>query len=272
MPTAPTPRKLPVLLPEASGATRSAAATRLSPAARALHLAILHAFAATGRPPAPDTLERQARTPDAPARRPHDDPVGGPAGGRGPTPHGQSGAAPGPGTDDVTEVVPLDTSAAMAELLAADAVVLDDTGAIVAAYPFSATPTLHRVEISGGPTVFAMCAVDALGMSAMLARPVAITAREPDSDRQVRVEVDGGTAAFQPATAVVFAGTTGDWCCGPAAVRRCGTINFFTTAQAAESWAARHPEVSGQVIDQQQALAWGVREFAGLLGRGEAGR
>jgi hypothetical protein len=43
-------------------------------------------------------------------------------------------------------------------------------------------------------------------------------------------------------------------------------VNFFTTAQAATAWAARHPEVAGQVLDQQQALAWGVREFAGLLG------
>ena len=30
-------------------------------------------------------------------------------------------------------------------------------------------------------------AVDALGVSAMLARPVTIAAREPDADRQIRV-------------------------------------------------------------------------------------
>jgi hypothetical protein len=224
MPHPATPRKLPALPPAARCDTRAAAATCLSPAARALHRAILHAFAETGRAPAPQELDRQAGT-------------------------------------------PLDTRAALAELLAADAVVLDAGGAVVAAYPFSATRTLHRVEIRGGPTVFAMCAVDALGTSAMLGRPVTVTAREPDSDRQVRIEVDGGTAAFEPESAVVFAGTTGDWCCGPAATQRCGTINFFTTAQAAESWAARHPEVTGQVLDQRQALAWGVREFAGLLGR-----
>lgn len=73
---------------------------------------------------------------------------------------------------------------------------------------------------------------------------------------------------FEPATTVVYAGTTGDWCCGPAAQQRCGTINFFTSAHAAEAWAAHHPEVTGQVVAQQQALAWGVREFAGLLAAG----
>jgi hypothetical protein len=34
----------------------------------------------------------------------------------------------------------------------------------------------------------------------------------------------GEQASFEPATAVVYAGTTGDWCCGPAAQQRCGTI------------------------------------------------
>ncbi len=211
-----------------SGDTRTARATRLTPAARTLHLVILRAFADSGRPPSPADLDRNAH------------PLG------------------------------VDAAAAMAELVAGDAVVLDRDGTVLAAYPFSATPTLHRVAVRGGPTVHAMCAVDALGMSAMLARPVTIIGREPDTDRQVviTVRVDGEQATFEPATAVVYAGTTGDWCCGPAAGQRCGTINFFTAPETASAWAARHPEVNGQILDQQQALAWGVREFAGLLGAG----
>ncbi len=127
----------------------------------------------------------------------------------------------------------------MAELVAGDAVVLGHDGAVVAAYPFSATPTLHRVAVDGGPRVYAMCAVDALGMSAMLARPVTIAAREPDTDLQIRVRVDGEQATFEPPTTVVYAGTTGKGCCGRAAQQRCGTINFFTTA-----YARHHPTVA----------------------------
>ena len=214
------------VLQATSGATRTAHATRLTPAARALHLVILRGFADTGRPPSSADFDRTAHT------------------------------------------LGVDAAVAMAELVAGDAVVLDRDGAVLVAYPFSATPTLHRVAVRGGPRVHAMCAVDALGMSAMLARPVTITAGEPDTDRQVliTVRVDGEQATFAPATTVVYAGTTGDWCCGPAAGQRCGTINFFTTTQAAEAWAARHPQVTGQILDQRQALAWGVREFAGLLG------
>jgi hypothetical protein len=216
------------VLQATSGDTRTAHATRLTAATRTLHQVILRGFADTGRPPSPAELDRTAHT------------------------------------------LGVDAVAAMAELVAGDAVVLDHDGAILAAYPFSATPTLHRVAVRGGPTVDAMCAVDALGMSAMLARPVTITACEPDTDRQVliTVRVDGEQATFAPATTVVHAGTTGDWCCGPAAQQRCGTINFFTTPETAGAWAARHPEVTGQILDQQQALAWGVREFAGLLAAG----
>ena len=225
MPETPATQQAPDVPQAASADTRAARATRLTPPARALHLAILRAIADTGRPPSPTELDQHARTRGLDAR-------------------------------------------AMAELVAGDAVVLDGDGAVQAAYPFSATPTRHLVDVRGGPRVYPMCAVDALGMSAMLARPVTIAAREPDTDQQVLVGVDGERATFEPATAVVYAGTTGDWCCGPAAQQRCGSINFFTTAQAARAWAARHPEVTGQVLEQQQALAWGVREFAGLLAAG----
>lgn len=42
---------------------------------------------------------------------------------------------------------------------------------------------------AGGPTAYAMCAIDTLGMSAMLGRPVTITAAEPDTG----IDVGAGT-------------------------------------------------------------------------------
>jgi hypothetical protein len=58
----------------------------------------------------------------------------------------------------------------LAELAASDVIAFDDGGRIRAAYPFSPVPTLIRVRWPGGPTVHAMCAIDALGLSAMLDR------------------------------------------------------------------------------------------------------
>jgi Alkylmercury lyase len=76
-----------------------------------------------------------------------------------------------------------------AELTEADLLAFTPDGGIRAAYPFSPAPTPIRVRWDGGPEVHAMCAIDALGMSAMLGRPVAITAAEPDTGRPITVTV-----------------------------------------------------------------------------------
>jgi len=57
---------------------------------------------------------------------------------------------------------PFDVSQVLAELADGDFLCLDDAGQITAAYPFSALPTRHRVQIPGEATVFAMYAIDAL--------------------------------------------------------------------------------------------------------------
>ena len=59
----------------------------------------------------------------------------------------------------------LDPQAALAALAAADLVHADPaTGRVRVAYPFSGPPTPHRVELAEGPPVYAMCALDALGI------------------------------------------------------------------------------------------------------------
>lgn len=157
-----------------------------------------------------------------------------------------------------------DPERVLAEMAELDVVVFDDRGEIRAAYPFSPAPTAIRVVWAGGPAVFAMCAIDALGVSAMLDRPVIITAAEPDTGAAITVRVDHDTARWTPESAVVFASSSGDACC-PSADRTCGHINFFTSDQAALAWAARHPELSGAALDQANALAYGVAEFSTLL-------
>jgi hypothetical protein len=150
-----------------------------------------------------------------------------------------------------------------AELSAADLVAFTAGGEIRAAYPFSPVPTSIRVSWPGGPDVYAMCAIDALGISAMLGHPVTITAAEPVTGKRIAVAVDGAHARWTPRTAVVFAGSTGDADC-PSVDRCCGYISFFTTARAARTWARRHPEVAGTVLRRGGALRLGIEEFATL--------
>jgi len=151
-----------------------------------------------------------------------------------------------------------------AELTRADLLAFTPGGEIRAAYPFSPAPTPIQVRWNGGPDVHAMCAIDALGMSAMLGRPVAIIAAEPGTGRAITVTVDAGQARWAPRTAVVFAGDAGDAGC-PSADRCCGYISFFTTGRAARAWARRHPEITGTVLRQAGALRIGIATFGALL-------
>jgi Alkylmercury lyase len=111
---------------------------------------------------------------------------------------------------------------ALAELNHADLVVLDRRGELLAAYPFSAAPTPHCLTLGGGVSVHAMCAIDALGVSAMLGQPVTVTSAQPGTGRQVTVQVDGDQATWEPPTAVVLVAAAGD-CRAPSAQRTAAT-------------------------------------------------
>ena len=134
--------------------------------------------------------------------------------------------------------------AVLAELAEADAIVFNDHGEIRAAYPFSPRHTPIRVSWPDSPAVYTMCAIDALGMSAMLGHPVTITAAEPDTGRVITVNVDGSRARWRPRGAVVFVGSAGDTC-RPSVDRSCGYINFFASARSARAWADRHRKSPG---------------------------
>ena len=154
--------------------------------------------------------------------------------------------------------------AVLDELATADAIAFGADGEIRAAYPFSPVRTPVRVSWAGGPAAYAMCAIDALGMSAMLSHPVTITAAEPDTGRIITIHADGSQARWHPRTTVVLAGSAGD-ACRPSAERSCGYINFFASRRAARAWARRHPEVTGRLLTQDGALGIGIAEFGTLL-------
>jgi hypothetical protein len=141
-----------------------------------------------------------------------------------------------------------------------------ESGVISAAYPFSGVPTPHVVQIRGGSRVFSMCAIDALGMAAMLDEEVTIQSAEPESGCVIEVRVSpSGEAIWEPAAAVVFLGERRNCETTAAADLCCGFINFFTSKASADAWAERHPEVSGRVLGQEEAMGIGVRTFGSLL-------
>jgi hypothetical protein len=160
---------------------------------------------------------------------------------------------------------PFEVTEVLAELADGDFLYLDHAGQITAAYPFSALPTRHQVQIAGNATVFAMCAIDALGVSAMTCFPVLIESADPSTGEPITVIVDGTSATWDPVTAVVYVGRTGGECAGPSASVCCGYINFFATQAAATAWAASHPQITGGILSQDRALQLGIGIFGQLL-------
>ncbi|MFE4972908.1 alkylmercury lyase family protein [Kitasatospora sp. NPDC056651] len=151
----------------------------------------------------------------------------------------------------------------LAELADGDFLTLDEAGDIRAAYPFSAVPTRHRVRLDDGVEVWSMCAVDALGIPAMLRRDAVISSTDPVSGAPVTVTATGGSLHWEPASAVVFLGERPGG--GPAATVCCDALNFFTDAANAEAWASGHPEVPGRTLDRTDAEQLGRQVFGPLL-------
>ncbi len=184
-----------------------------------------------------------------------------------------------PAASDLAETAArYDTSVAavLAALHTGDFLQLAADGQIRAAYPFSAVPTAHQVDLDGGPRVHAMCAIDALGIAAMIHAAVTITSADPHTGDlvSITVQADGATAAWHPPAAVVFAGrhaSRGGDARGPiraipaAADVSCGYVNFFSSTASAAAWASGHPEATGDILGHAAALRLGTAIFGPLL-------
>jgi alkylmercury lyase-like protein len=154
----------------------------------------------------------------------------------------------------------------MGALAAADLVHRDPaSGTISVAYPFSGRPTVHRVELAGGPTVSAMCALDALGIPQMTHRDARIRATDPVSGQPITIESRQGAWQWAPATTVVLVATAAGGVCGAVADCCCPYINFHTDPQHAQAYLHAHPGMTGELLNQADAVATARRMFGGLL-------
>jgi alkylmercury lyase-like protein len=79
-------------------------------------------------------------------------------------------------------------AAAIEELDARDLVYIQD-GRVVLAYPWSGTPTPFVMRLSRGRERWACCAIDALGIAAMLGEPVEVESRCHHCEEPLRLHV-----------------------------------------------------------------------------------
>ena len=157
----------------------------------------------------------------------------------------------------------IELDAGLDQLVAVDLVEADPaTERLLGAYPFSAIPRGHKVELAGGPTVEAYCAIDALGIPAMLNRDVVISSRDPDTGEPIRITVTNGEASWRPDDTVVVIGS--DRSCGVSACSRCPYITFHSSPATAAAH-VQAADLAGEILTQPQALAAGALLFGELL-------
>ena len=155
----------------------------------------------------------------------------------------------------------LDFDKARDQLAAEDLVHFDADGSIAVAYPFSGRPTSHRVLL-GGRSVYAMCAIDALGIAPMFDRAIVVTSHDPITDAEINVWLQpDGAATWQPEEAVVV---TGRCCEGAAFEGCCRVLNFFASSENAERYLSERA-VHGFPITLPQAIDVGRAIFGDVL-------
>jgi hypothetical protein len=103
------------------------------------------------------------------------------------------------------ELPPTEVAARLRELAAGDYLCLDEAGQVGCLYPLSPGPTSHVVVIDGQRR-FAMCAIDLLGIPAMLGRALDLEARCAACGRAIELRVrPGAVIAADPPNALVVA-------------------------------------------------------------------
>ena len=154
---------------------------------------------------------------------------------------------------------------ALEQLDAADAVHLTD-GIVTVAYPFSGTPTPHRVELDGLPAVWAMCAIDALGLPAMAGRDGRISSADPADGTPIEVTVRDRAWSWTPGSTVVVAARAAG--CGPDGGSfevMCPHTAFHASRSSARAWLATHGGLDAEILDQETAIECGRLNFGTLL-------
>ncbi|MGH8006550.1 MAG: alkylmercury lyase family protein [Candidatus Binatia bacterium] len=135
------------------------------------------------------------------------------------------------------------------------------------AYPFSNEPTPHKVQLADGPQVYAMCAIDALGMPFMLKKDAEIYSACTQCRGEIQIQFQSGHIRQErPKGIVVWFPAMKEKCL--AATDLCPAVNFFCSAVHLGQWRAGHPVQSGQRLTLLQALEHGRKTFEPLLQEG----
>ena len=133
--------------------------------------------------------------------------------------------------------------------------------AIAAAYPFSGSSTSHVVifKKEAFKSLYAMCAIDALGVGFMFNCDVIIESNCFHCNEKVRIVIQNNEiVSLSPEELVVWGDMEYSNC---ESVSVCKNINFFFSENHFTQWQKKMPNRSGSLLQIQEALYLGKMFF-----------
>lgn len=117
----------------------------------------------------------------------------------------------------------------------------EGTQEIVSIYPLSLAPTKHKILLEDGKKLFAMCAVDALGVPNMFNRIVKIVSRCEWCKQKITIEIKNGEVLKKSHPHILIWSPKREET--PAAETCCPMVNFFCSKEHLKEWEDRNPDL-----------------------------
>ncbi|MHA1987442.1 MAG: alkylmercury lyase family protein [Promethearchaeota archaeon] len=139
-----------------------------------------------------------------------------------------------------------------------DAIHLNENKTLIeAAYPFSNIKTAHLVEFKekSYKNIYAMCAIDALGIPFMLKSDIIIKSKCFHCGDEITIEIENNEITnMYPENVKVWCHMEYSCC---AATSLCNNINFFSSDQHFEEWQKNKKKSRGYLLQISEAFQLG---------------
>lgn len=126
------------------------------------------------------------------------------------------------------------------------------TQEIVSVYPLSLTPTEHQIILRNETRLFAMCAVDALGMPIMFNKKAKIVSQCEKCKQDITIKIENEEIVWVSHPNIMI------WSPGrqvtPAAEKCCPLVNFFCCKEHLEDWSKENSDLHGKTSEMKQTF------------------